>query len=1086
MNKLPARRLRRLGRVGAMVVVVAAVSTAPALQGAASNPAVARASSLAPASAAPSFIGANADPLRTSWLPDEAALPPSQINSRDFHEQFSRQLNGEILAEPLVSDGVLLAVTENNWAYGLNAVTGAVDWSVHYGAPQPSSSIPDVCGDITPSFGITGTPVIDPKTDTAYFIADVFKAGVPSMYMEAVDVANGRAVRGFPVLIRGAATDDPAESFNADDELQRPGLALVNGVVYAAFGSHCDLGKWLGWVIGVSTAGKTTDMWSDEIHQPPGGDGGIWGSGGGLVVDGSGNLFFATGNGTVAPFGPAKTNPQPDGLGNCVVKLSTKDKRLKLADYFCPYNAALLTTNDEDLGSGGTMGLPASFGTPKTPDLLVAAGKEGTVYLLNRDDLGGMTKQLPDSVVQEVGPFGGVWSKPAVWPGDGGFIYLPTASAGQSSKFSSGAFDIYQRFVDVNGNVSLSQIGNVASFGFASSSPMVTSDGIKPGSAVVWIVRFPPSGVIGAGATLNAYAADPVAGAPGEGATLALLWQAPVGRGSSFDPPVASGGSVFVGTEDGDVLSFGIRKGSPDLAGNPVVAPSTYLGQSSQTAAYFNATGRTTVENLTLQNATTGASSAFSAPASGLGLPATLHPGQILVVPLTFRPEVLGGQQATLTITTGHGTVSVPISGTGLSTAKRSVRATPDHVTFGSVAIGSRPATQTLKFTNASVAPIEISDILLPSGAFSLHGVERLPATLAKGASISLRVTFTPPRTSGDFPHVFTADVILETKTAGDFEVPLEGTASPPALMAVGTAKVGFGRVALGQYRIESFTVGDTGGLPLTITASKPPATAGFTAATRLARGLVIAPHTVVTEIVRFRPQKSGPAISRWTFTGNDGKGAHTVILTGTGAKLATVPPPGSGWQRNGHASLVGSVLQLTPAKMAESGSAFWPKAVPSDNLNVSFVEDIGHGSGGNGMTLTLANAAKASPYNLGGDGSALGFGGIDGIAVALSTYPSGTNESANSIGLVTAKSNFGSLNWAVIDSAIPALRPGPHTITVSVNGDLVSVSVDGSHAFDATAAVPREVYVGFTAATGQVTDAHDALDVQIADPGLS
>jgi len=1073
MNHRRAQLLRRLIGVAALVTGFA-TWVVPGAEAASSPP-------------APDFIGANADALRTSWFPDEAALPPSQINSRDFGEQFSQHLDGQVFAEPLISDGVLLAVTENDSAYGLNPTNGAIEWHTNYGKPQPSSSVEGGCGDISPTLGTTGTPVIDPTTDIAYFTTDIYTAGAPSIYLQAVHVANGTRVKGFPVLIHGYATDDSATKFDASVELQRPGLALVNGVVYAAFGSHCDLNQWLGWVIGVSTAGHITDMWSDEIHQSVDGNGGIWGSGGGLVVDNTGNLYFSTGNGTTPSPGPAVTNPQPDGLGNCVVRLSTANNKLQLADYFCPSNAVQLSANDEDLGSGAPAGLPASFGTAKTPDLLVAVGKEGYVYLLNRDDLGGMASLgHPDNVVQRIGPAGGVWSKPAVWPGDGGYIYIPTASAGQTNSPTSGELDIYQRFVDVNDNVSLSPIGNLPNFGFGSSSPIVTSDGMKSGSAIVWIVRIPPGAVNGKGGTLNAYAADPQAGAPGNGATLALLWQAPVGDATKFNPPLAAGGNVYIGTLDGDVLAFGIKKGAPDLAGNPLVAPSTYLGQSSETAVNLSATGTTRVENVTLQNGTTGASSAFSAGTPSPMLPVTLQAGETVSVPVTFRPEVLGGQVATLTVTTANGTVSLPVSGLGLSDAKGPIGTSPDHVNFGTLAIGSKPAIQKLTFTNNSSGPVTLSDILLPNGPFSLQGVERLPAPLAKGASTSLTVTFTPPRTSGDFPQVFTADVTAKT-TAGNAVVPLLGTAAPPALMGVSTTSVSFGRVALGQSRIESFTVGDEGGLPLKITASKPPATAGFTATTALVPGLVIAPHTFVTEIVRFQPKATGAATASWRITSDDGTGAHEVALGGTGAKLPTVPPPGkSGWQLNGTAVMVGSTLQLTAAKAGESGSAFWFTAVPSDNLNVSFVEEIGHGSGADGMTLALADASKASPYNLGGDGQALGFGGIDGIAIALNTYPAGTNKSSNSVGVVTAKSTYGVLAWAVIDSSVPKLRPGPHTITVSVSGDLVSVSVDGTHAFNASVSMPPRVYVGFTGGTGALTDVHDALDVQIADPGAA
>ncbi len=1080
----------RLLAAGALVMAVAstALPASPPSSASSPVPAVVRSPPrpLAPGlteAAPPNFIGANADPARTSWWPDEAALPPSEINSRDFGERFSRQLSGEILAEPLVSDGVLLAVTENNWAYGLNPATGAVEWSVNYGPPQPSSSIPDICGDITPSFGITGTPVIDPATDIAYFTTDVYLSGAPQIYLQAVHVADGAAVAGFPVRIEGSAGNSPTESFDPDDELQRPGLALVNGVVYAGFGSHCDLGEWIGWIAGVSTAGHITDLWSTEPDPSLGEDAGIWQSGGGIVVDAQGNLYFATGNGGEPTPGPTITDPQPGGLGNCVVELSTTGGTLRLKDYFCPFDAPLETSNDWDLGSGGPVLLPASFGTAKTPDLLVEAGKQGEVYLLDAERLGGMTAQFPDHVVQELGPFGGVWSKPAVWPGDGGFVYLPTASGGKSAYHTAGALDIYERFVDVNDDVSLEQVGAVPDFGFGSSSPIVTSNGTRPGSAVVWIVRFPPGGVVGAGATLDAYAANPVAGPAGQGATLAPLFSAPVGQGATFDPPLASGPDLYVANEDGDILCFGPRSGSPDLEGNAVAAADTFLGTTTRTAASFKATGTTTVDNVTVDNTTTGASSAFSATAQTL--PVTVGAGQYFVVPLEFRPEILGGQDATLTVTTSHGTVSVPLSGRGLPNSSGAVVASPEAIDFGPTAIGAPQTHEKLTFRNDSASPVTVSDLVLPSGPFSLSGVEHLPATLQPKASTTMTVTFTPPATSGDFPHVFTADITLDTSTGSELEVPVEGTASPRGVLAVGAVTVAFGRVARGQSRIAAFTVGNTGGLPVRITISSPPSSSGFTAVTRLPVGRWIAPHGVLTEIVRYRPKRPGTARATWHI-GIHGA-TETVTFEGVAARLRTLPDPGrGGWRLNGSATLVPSGLRLTRAVPRSKGSAFWSRPIPSDNLSVSFTERTGGGSGGDGMTLTLADAAKAGSHSLGGGGAALGFGGIDGVAIALSTQAAGGNHSSNSVGLVTARSSVSRLDWQVIDGAIPDLRPGPHVIEVSVSHDIVSVSVDGTAAFSVAAHVPPMIYLGFTASTGRPTDVHEALHLQIADPGAS
>jgi len=396
--------------------------------------------------AAADTLTAAAGPSRFSWYPDEAALAPSAINDNDFGQLFSATLDGQVYAQPLVSQGTLLAVTENNSAYGLDPVTGAVDWQHNYG-PAFNPSVLS-CGDLSPKIGITATPVIDPATNIAYFTSKVATSPDSSSsawYMHAVNVATGAEQSGFPTLISGNAVNDSNTTFNAQFEMQRTALALVNGVVYAGFGSHCDSPPYLGWVVGVSTSGSITSMWADETGQNSGGGAGIWQAGGGPVVDATGHLFYATGNGTTPAPGPAIGSPQPQGLGECVIKLNTTTSavvgKLSVADWFCPASANQLNAFDGDFGSGGPAALPASFQSAQDNfPLMLEAGKEGVLYLLNMNDLGGV-QQGPggsDRVVGEIGPYGGVWSKPAVWGGDGGYVYLPTASPGAAGSGSRG------------------------------------------------------------------------------------------------------------------------------------------------------------------------------------------------------------------------------------------------------------------------------------------------------------------------------------------------------------------------------------------------------------------------------------------------------------------------------------------------------------------------------------------------------------------------------------------------------------------------------------------------------------------------
>jgi hypothetical protein len=1071
-----------------LVVLVAALALAVAFLVAAQPPPSPHSTT---AQSTDSIIGTDADQGRSGWYPDEAALSPSAVTSPSFGEQFATQLNSQIYAQPIVADGVLLAVTEDNDAYGLNPTTGAVEWHDNFGTPWNPLTID--CGDLVPSIGITGTPVVDSDTGTAYFVTNIAQPdGTASWWMQAVNVTNGQPVPGFPVEIEGTASNDPTTTFDPEQQMQRPGLAIANGTVFAAFGSHCDITPWEGWVAGVSEqGGELTTLWADETNGASGG--GIWGASSGPVVDSSGDLIFATGNGNSPVPGPGLGVPQPigpdNGLGDCVVKLSTTGGQLSLADYFCPQNAPTLDEDDLDLGSAGPTLLPSAFGTTTSPNLIVQAGKEGEIYLLNDADLGG---EAPpggtDNVVSEVGPYGGVWSHPVAWPGDGGYVYIPTGSPGQKGAEGPGELDVYQRVVNGE-SVALNWVGDVPNLLYGSSSPIVTSNGSTDGSAIVWEIQVPPGGSTGAGenAQLDAFSAVPVPTTPGDPDTLQLLWSAPVGTSSKFDPPVASNGVVYVGNRDGVIQAFGAGTSAPPLGGPSVIAPTATLGTTSTVTAVLTASGDVNVQSFVLENTTAGAQTAFSAGNPTPALPATLGGGGELSIPITFDPEVLGAQSAILTVTTATGTVSVDVNGTGLA-ATDPILTAPPALDFGTVAIGGPPATLPVSFTNETDETQNVTGLSMASGntlPFSVLDGGTLPPALAPGATDNVTVEYTPPSTSGNFTQIFN-DVLDIATSAGTAAVPLVGGAAPAAQIAITTLKLEFGKVALGQSASESFTVADVGGLPLTITESKPPSGTELSATTSLPVGTVIAPFTALTESVQFAPTAAGQDNSKWVIEGNDGTGSRTVRISGSGASWATVPVPGSpGWDLNGTSGMVGSTLQLTPDTSSAAGSAFWAQPVASTDLNVSFLATINGGDGGNGLTLTLANAQQLTPTALGGAGSLLGYGGINGVAVALSTWGTTTNSSFNSIGIVTGVDDTGNLTWEIDSNSIPSLRSAPNLVSVAIRGKLLTVWVNGFKILTSRVhALAPSVYIGFTGGTGQSTDIHSVSEVQIASGG--
>jgi iron transport multicopper oxidase len=521
-------------------------------------------------------VGRDADLRRTGWYPDQPGLLPLAVSGSSFGQRFSTPVTGAVFGQPLVFGGVLFVTTEANWIYGLDPLTGAIQWSRNVGAPWDARDIPG-CFDLFPTVGITATPVIDDATGIAYFTSKTYATGSHTalFQMHAVAVSTGTEQPGFPVTIAGAADNDAGQSFSPATQNQRPGLLLLNGVVYAAFGSVCDALPFQGWVIGVSTAGAITTMWVDRGGSGTSGDG-IWMAGSGLMSDAPGQILFSTGNGMSggSPTGPTAGDTPPADLGEAVVRLSVRsDGSLLPVDFFTRSDAAYYDAIDGDIGSGGVVGLPnPPFGTPAFPNLILQVGKPGVVTLLDGSSLGGF-EQGPggrDLVVQEVVPSGGgVWSKPAVWGGDGGWVYVPTASDIGSVVAFSGYLNAYHAGVDIHGRPRLTLAGNSAdAFGFSSSAPIVTSNGTTSGSALVWIVWNPDSS--GVGAELRAYDA-----LPGVNGRLLQRFSAPVGQGSKFNPPGVFQNHLYVGTRDGHVIGFGL---SPDTSGVDAPSPRASLG----------------------------------------------------------------------------------------------------------------------------------------------------------------------------------------------------------------------------------------------------------------------------------------------------------------------------------------------------------------------------------------------------------------------------------------------------------------------------------------------------------------------------
>ena len=997
------------------------------------------------------------DNLRTNWDQDEASLSPAVVQSSAFGRLFATKLDGQIYAQPLVLGDQVIAVTERNTLYGLDRTTGAIEWSKNYGPSWPASAIG--CGDLVPDIGATATPVYDPSTNSLYFTTKVDDGTSthrhPSWLMHAVDPTSGAERSGWPVTIAGSPVNDPSASFDAYYEQQRPGLLLMDGVVYAGFGAHCDAWPYRGYVVGVSTtAHSITSMWATATGAGTGGAG-IWQAGGGLVSDGSGRIFFSTGNGISPAPGPGKT--VQGTLAESVVRLQVgADNSLSTADFFSPSNASTLDLNDQDISSGAPMALPDGFGTSEHPHLLVQQGKDGRVFLLDRDNLGGMGQgsQGGDAAVSVSGPYQGMWGHPAFWGGDGGYVYVVG---------NQGPLRALKYGVRNGGTPTLTLTGQSQdTFGYTSGSPLVTSDGTDESSALVWMTSA--SNASGADGTLRAYSPTP----DGNG-RLQLLWSAPIGTATKFSTPTAERGKVYVGTRDGVLYGFG----SP--ARTALTAASLDFGQvgvggSGSGQMTLTATQDVSITGLTASGPFTVDPSAVPTPAQ----PTALAANATLNVPISFAPTTTGGVNGTLTANLSDGQKLVfALHGIG---TRPGFGAAPGALDFGEIPTGST-STLNLQVTNTGTEPETITSADAPGGAFSASGLPSAGTAVPAGGSFVLSVTYTPTTDQVDSDAL----VISSSGSGGathTLSVPVTATAiTGQGHLEFSTSSLDFGKVPIGSSKSLTFTITNTGNIPVTVTKAKAP-TGDFNSPLQLSEGLVIGPEQTAVQSVTFTPRSAADLSASYevTGTGTDDngspQGAMYVQVKGTGTGTATTTSTADGlWQTNGSAVQAGGGVQLTPATSNQAGSAVYTKPLRTDGLRATFTAKFGPGTGGKGMTLALLDPAQNSASALGGTGDGLGIAGRPGTVIALGTGWNQTLKAQNFVGIGRSSAGSSTIDYPSVVPLATSLRQGTHQVDVQVATGHVYVWVDGTQVVDATPTLTSTALLAFSGANAGSSD---------------
>jgi outer membrane protein assembly factor BamB len=290
--------------------------------------------------------------------------PPTSAVDTTTTRWTSPVLDGQLYGEPLVYAGRVYVATENDTVYALSAATGAVAWSAHLGRPVPAGSLP--CGDISPTVGITGTPVIDPSRGEIFVVADELTGGSPAHRLVGLSTASGRIEMSQDVDPPGAV---PA------DLLQRTGLTLDAGrVVFGMGGNYGDCATYRGRVVAVRETGGTPRYFT--VDAAPGeNQGAVWMGGAAPVVDANGDIWVSTGNGSVYSYQHAYDD------SDSVLELSSS---LRLLQFFAPTTWATNNSRDLDMSTAPVL----------LPDgQVVLAGKSRIVYLLSGAHLGGIGHQ---------------------------------------------------------------------------------------------------------------------------------------------------------------------------------------------------------------------------------------------------------------------------------------------------------------------------------------------------------------------------------------------------------------------------------------------------------------------------------------------------------------------------------------------------------------------------------------------------------------------------------------------------------------------------------------------------------------------
>jgi uncharacterized repeat protein (TIGR03806 family) len=503
------------------------------------------------------------DNLRSGVNTNETILTLASVVTNKFGKLFSQTVDGYVYAQPLVvtnvnipgrgpnNHNVVYVVTEHDSVYAFDADNNSganatplwqTSFLVNGETTVPNGDVGST--DISPEIGTTSTPVIDPVTGTIYVCAKTKTgSGTYIHRLHALDITTGLERTNFnsPVVI--AATNYPGVGAGGSDtdgsghvlwnplrQLNRPAVALQNGVIYLAFGSHGDQTPYHGWLFAYNATNVAQQL-SVYNSTPNGAQGAFWQSGGGPVFDATGNLYLMTGNGDFNATG-ATFNALTNNFAMSMMKFSTTNGIIKLLDYFTPNDQSTLSGEDSDLASGAPLALPDSAGSVAHPRLMVGAGKKGDIYLVNRDNMGHFQSGSDSQIVQSF--TGGI------------------SGGGQSGSFDTPAYfnnylyywasnDRLKAFALSNGVINTTPTQGSTQSGQYGSTPCITANGTS--NAIVWAFQTDAYGSSGPG-ILRAYNATNITQELYDSSQLSQDSGPPAVK---FATPTIVNGKIYVG-----------------------------------------------------------------------------------------------------------------------------------------------------------------------------------------------------------------------------------------------------------------------------------------------------------------------------------------------------------------------------------------------------------------------------------------------------------------------------------------------------------------------------------------------------------